>query len=308
MSIETHPEYPDDRAVMSALREMLATQPTLEFTPASRPVFDAMMEQTPAADGVSFEAATVGGVAGWWCRPGSGKAHTAILYFHGGAYVLGSAFGHRNFVSQIVKRTGIAAFLPDYRLAPEHAFPGAVDDARSTFSGLCDMGFETIALAGDSAGGGLALSLLALETIQARQGKGVAPRCAALMSPWTDLALTGGSMITRSDADPLVKRAELKKAADLYLRGSVATDPRASPLYQDLAGLPPLLVHVGEDEILLDDSRRVIEAATVARGEAALHIWEGMTHVFPSNLSQLQAANEALDMVGSFIRRHFETE
>lgn len=306
MSVETHPESPGDHAAMQAMREMLAGLPTLEFAPQSRQAFDALMEQTPVADSVSFEAATVGAAAGWWCRPATSNTGAAILYFHGGAYVLGSAIAHRHFVSQIVKRAGVPAFLTDYRLAPEHAFPAAVEDAQSAFAGLVEMGYETIALAGDSAGGGLALSLLALVAAQARQGKGVMPRCAALMSPWTDLALTGGSMITRAGADPLVKRAELKKAADLYLKGGDPTDPRASPLYRDLGGLPPLLVHVGEDEILLDDSRRVVEAATGAGGRAALHIWEGMTHVFPSNLSQLQAANEALDMVGAFIRKNLQ--
>ena len=306
MSIEIHQESPGDHAAMASMREMLAGLPTLEFAPPSRQAFDELMEQTPVADGVSFEAATVGTVAGWWCRPAAGKNGAAILYFHGGAYVLGSAKAHRHFVSQIVKRAGVTAFLPDYRLAPEHVFPAAVEDAQSVYGGLVDLGFETIALAGDSAGGGLALSLLALVAARARQSKGVMPRCAALMSPWTDLALTGGSMTTRADADPLVKGAELKKAADLYLRGGDPTDPRASPLYQDLGGLPPLLVHVGEDEILLDDSRRVVEAVRGAGGQAALHIWEGMTHVFPSNLSQLQAANEALDMVGAFIRQNMQ--
>lgn len=304
MTVETHQEHPGDRTVMQAMRAMLATLPTLEFAPASRPIFEELMQQTPAADGVEFEAGTVGSVSGWWCRPKAGATRAAILYLHGGAYVLGSASGHRNFVSQIVQRVGAPAFIPDYRLAPEQAFPAAIDDARAVFDGLCDLGYEAIAFAGDSAGGGLALSLLALVAAKAGQGAGIMPRCAALMSPWTDLALTGGSMITRAAADPLVKRDELKKAADLYLKGADPTDPSASPLYQPLGGLPPLLIHVGDDEILLDDSRRVAEAASRAGGEAALHIWQGMTHVFPSNLAQLQAARQALDMVGAFIRQH----
>ncbi|TPN50853.1 MULTISPECIES: alpha/beta hydrolase [unclassified Mesorhizobium] len=304
MSVEIHPEDERDRAVMQAMRTMLSTLPALEFSPVSRPAFEDLMQHTPAADGVSFERATVGVVSGWWCRPETEATHAAILYLHGGAYVLGSAIGHRNFVSQIVQRAGAPAFIPDYRLAPEHVFPAAVEDAQAAFNGLCDMGYEAIAMAGDSAGGGLALSLLALVAAKARQGTSVMPRCAALMSPWTDLALAGGSMLTRAESDPLVKRDELKKAADLYLKGADPTDPRASPLYQPLGGLPPLLVHVGYDEILLDDSRRVVEAASNAGDEAALHIWEGMTHVFPSNLAQLQAAREAVDMVGAFIRQH----
>ncbi|ESY88900.1 esterase [Mesorhizobium sp. LNHC220B00] len=304
MSVEIHPEDERDRAVMLAMRDMLATLPALEFAPASRPVFEDLMQHTPVADGISFETSTVGAVSGVWCRPMAGAARAAILYLHGGAYVLGSAIGHRNFVSQIVQRAGAPAFIPDYRLAPEHGFPAAIDDALSVFTGLCDMGYDATAIAGDSAGGGLALSLLALVAARARKGAGVMPRCAVLMSPWTDLALAGGSMLTRAEADPLVKRDELKKAADLYLKGTDPTDPRASPLYQPLGGLPPLLVHVGDDEILLDDSRRAVEAASSAGGEAALHIWEGMTHVFPSNLAQLQAARQAIDMVGAFIRQH----
>ncbi|WP_210240471.1 alpha/beta hydrolase [Mesorhizobium comanense] len=304
MSVEIHPEDERDRAIMQAMRELLATLPPLEFAPAARPAFEELMQQTPAADGISIEAGTVGTIPGWWCRPKAGATRAVILYFHGGAYVLGSAIGHRNFVSQIVQRAGAPAFIPDYRLAPEHAFPAAVDDALDVFTGLGKMGYEAIAVAGDSAGGGLALSLLALAAATARKGAGAMPRCAVLMSPWTDLALAGGSMLTRAQADPLVKRAELKKAADLYLRDADPTDPRASPLYQPLGGLPPLLVHVGDDEILLDDSRRVVEAASSAGGQAALHIWEGMTHVFPSNLAQLQAARQAIDIVGAFIRQH----
>ncbi|WP_210242292.1 alpha/beta hydrolase fold domain-containing protein [Mesorhizobium sp. B2-3-12] len=304
MSVEIHPQDEHDRTVMRAMRDMLATLPALEFAPPSRPAFEELMQQTPVADGISFETGMVGAVAGVWCRPKADAARAAILYLHGGAYVLGSAVGHRNFVSQIVLRAGAPAFIPDYRLAPEHAFPAAIDDAQSVFTGLCDLGHEAIALAGDSAGGGLALSLLALVAAKARQGTGVMPRCAALMSPWTDLALAGGSMLTRAATDPLVRRDELKKAADLYLKGADPIDPRASPLYQHLGGLPPLLIHVGDDEILLDDSRRVAEAASSAGGEAALHIWEGMTHVFPSNLAQLQAARQAVDMIGAFMRQH----
>lgn len=303
MSEEIHPMDEHDRAVMGAMREMLATLPPLEFAPASRPAFEALMEQTPAAEGVGFEAGTVGAVSGWWCRPKAGETRAAILYLHGGAYVLGSALGHRNFVSQIARRAGAPAFIPDYRLAPEHAFPAAIDDALTVFADLCDMGHEAIALAGDSAGGGLALSLLALVAATDRKGTRTMPRCAALMSPWTDLALTGGSMAARAVADPIVRQDELQKAAALYLNGADPADPRASPLHAQLGGLPPLLIHVGDDEILLDDSRRVAEAVSSAGGEAAMHVWEGMTHVFPSNL-ELHAAREAVDMAGAFIRRH----
>ena len=295
MSITYHAEQPRDVATMRAIRAELARNPPPAFGPETRPIFDALIGQTPTAE-VSYEEADVGGVRGWWCRPQRAAARTALLYLHGGAYVAGSASAFRHFVGQIAVRAQTAAFVADYRLAPEQPFPAAVTDAQAAYRGLVAAGFERIAVVGDSAGGGLTLALLALT----REQTGTRPAAAVTFSPWIDLTLSGDSMTTRAAADPLLHRKELDDAARLYLGDHDRRDPLASPLFGDLAGLPPLLVHVGEDEVLLDDSRRL-----EARYDSAeLHIWRGMAHVFPASVAVLGAAREALDQVGSFLRTH----
>ena len=165
-------------------------------------------------------------------------------------------------------------------------------------------GFNRIALAGDSAGGGLGLALLSVVTADAQAGNGPKPVAAAVMSPWADLAQTGDSMQDKASADPLLTRESLDAAAKLYLGEHDPRDPRASALYADPTGLPPVCLHVGDCEVLLDDSRRYAEAIEATGGSADLHVWQGMVHVFPANLGFLRAAPEALDLIGAFLHRH----
>jgi monoterpene epsilon-lactone hydrolase len=295
----------EDRAAMLAVRALLAVQPKLEFGPEARPDFDSLMERTPAAEGVTYDVATIGGVAGWWCRHQHPVDDCAVVYFHGGAYVLGSAAAYRNFVGQIAARAKVAIFIPDYSVAPEHPFPAAVNEAASVYRGLAASGLSKLVIAGDSAGGGLALALLLLVTSAVNDEPVPKPLAAVVMSPWADLALTGESMETRAKDDPMLTRDALNHAAQLYLGQEDRHDPKASPLYGEVTGLPPVMFHVGEDEILLDDSRRFANRIEAAGGDAQLHIWEGMTHVFPSNVA-LQAAKDALDEIGAFLRHQFD--
>ena len=297
-----HNEHLRDRAAMLLMRTVLAVQPKLQFGPASRPEFDDLMEKTPEAEGVTYEAAEVGAVKGWWCTPEHPLPGSAIVYFHGGAYVLGSATAYRNFVGQIAARAKTAVFVVDYSLAPEQVFPAAVNDAKAVYLGLASSGFSRLVIAGDSAGGGLALSLLLLTTAAALKGESPKALAAVVISPWTDLALTGDTIADRAGADPLLTPEALEEAAQLYLDHHDRRDPQASPLYGNMSGLPPVLFHVGEDEILLDDSRRFANQIEAAGGVAELHTWEGMTHVFASNVA-LQSAKEALDNVGEFVQR-----
>ena len=300
MSPVLHPLSDADRRAMAQIRQQAApARGVLE-----RAAFDTVMEHTPPAGGMMQEAGTVGGVPGWWSRPPGAPAAAAILYLHGGAYVLGSAAAYRNFVGQIAHSAGLAAFAPDYRLAPEHPFPAAVDDAQAVYRGLGELGFSDILLVGDSAGGGLTLVLLALASASARDGRGAAPRAAAVMSPWTDLALTGATLVSKAEADPLLTPAALHSAAAQYLGAHDPRDPKASPLYGDLAGLASVMIQVGGDEILLDDARRYAERMAAAGGEIQLHQWAGMPHVFPANIGVLTAAQPAVDAIGSFLRRH----
>lgn len=251
---------------------------------------------------MTFKAASIGGVAGWWCRPATTLDGCAVLYLHGGAYVLGSAAAYRNFCGQIAARAGAAVFIVDYALAPEQQFPQAFNDAEAAYRGLGEAGFSRLVIAGDSAGGGLALALLLSWTAAAKQNDGQRPVAGVAVSPWTDLALTGQSLETRASDDPLLTRDMLDEAAGLYLGDHDRRDPKASPLHGDFTGLPPVLIHVGEDEVLLDDSRRVAVRIEATDGSVQLNVWQGMTHVFASNL-MLQAAKEALDDVGSFIHQ-----
>jgi acetyl esterase/lipase len=299
-----HPEHLLDRAAMLAMRTMIALQPTADLGPGGRTAFDALMERTPAAAGVAYEAAKVGGVPGWWCRPAFVAADAAILYLHGGAYVVGPAQAYRHFVGQIAARAKAPAFVADYGLAPERPFPAAVDDADAAYRGLAAAGFSKTSIAGDSAGGGLALVTAARMAQAAWDGAVSCPVAIAVMSPWTDLALTGDSVVARAKHDPLLTCETLESAQHFYLGQMDAKDPRVSPLYGDLASLPPVLLHVGEDEILLDDARRYTDLLAKSGSAAELHVWQGMVHVFPANLAVLHAGREALDITDDFLRRN----
>jgi epsilon-lactone hydrolase len=300
-----HSEHLADRAAMLAMRTVIALQPKADLGPAGRAAFDELMEKTPSAEGITYEAASVGGVPGWWCRPAEAEVGPAILYLHGGAYVVGSARAYRHLAGQIASRANAPAFVTDYGLAPERPFPAAVEDAEAAYRGLADAGFSRIAVAGDSAGGGLALVMVGRMTRVARDHAAPRPVAVCVISPWTDLALTGGSIESRAKHDPLLSRDALEVARQLYLGQADAKDPRASPMYGEPTGLPPILLHVGEDEILLDDAQRYADLLAKSGSAAELHIWHGMTHVFPANLALLKAAGEALDIAGEFLRRHF---
>lgn len=277
--------------------------------PAARPAFDGIMQRTPVATGTTFEAGTVGGVAGQWCRPVTPVAlavpTSAGLFLHGGAFVMGSSGSHRNLVSHLVSRTGVEFFIPDYRLAPEHPFPAAVDDTLAAYRGLVASGRQRLALCGDSAGGNLALVALAqLVAEAAPTGTGPAPVAALVFSPWTDLALTAASMQTRAEADPVFTPAALASFAQHYLQGHDPLDQRASPLYGPLAGLPPVQVHVGDAEILLDDAVQYAAQGQAAGAPVGLHVWQGLPHGFAANVAGLEGAVLALDLGAAFLKEN----
>jgi acetyl esterase/lipase len=295
-----HPLSPEDSAAMSALRSAVAGMKGKLAGVAARGPFNGIMEHVAAPDGVAFGADTVGGISGWWAKPAQARKGAAILHLHGGWFNWGTASAFRNLVGHIAIAAGADAFIPDYRLAPEHPFPAAVKDAEACYRGLVDLGIKRIALTGDSAGGNLALVLLSIATAQVGSA-GIAPVGAAVLSPMTDLALTGERFETRAGADPYFVRSQAAGLMRSYLGESDPKNPLASPLYGDLSGLPPVRVHVGDDEVLLDDSRRYVERAVAAGVDARLDIWMGMPHGFVNGVGNMQAANQALRAIGAFL-------
>jgi acetyl esterase/lipase len=266
----------------------------------ARAPFNGIMERVPSPDGIAFEADSVGGISGWWAMPTRARKSAAILHLHGGWFNWGAAQAFRKLVGHIATAAGAHAFIPDYRLAPEHPFPAALKDAEACYRGLVDRGIKKIALTGDSAGGNLALVLLSIASAQAGSA-GIAPEGAVALSPVTDLALTGESFETRADADPYFVKSQVAGLVRSYLGENDPKNPLASPLYGDLAGLPPVRVHVGDDEVLLDDSRRYVERAVAAGVDAKLDLWMGMPHGFVSSVGNLHAANQALGAIGTFL-------
>jgi monoterpene epsilon-lactone hydrolase len=296
-----HPLNDKDDRVIAALRAQVAPLKGKLDGPHGRGMFDDVMEQTPDAAGVRYVPGAVGGVRGIWCHPQSPRPGVALQHLHGGGYVLGSAHAYRHFVGQIAARANVSAFVAEYRLAPEHPFPAAVDDARAVYRGLADQGAQRIVITGDSAGGGLALVLLAAAHAEAASGRGLAPSGAAVMSPWTDLTLAGASLQSRADDDPLNTKEMLAAMAAAYLRTQDASAALASPLEGTLTGLPPIQLHVGTRDVLLDDTLRYVACAREAGVDATAHVWEGMTHVFQSSVGSLDAAGRSLNIIAGFL-------
>jgi acetyl esterase/lipase len=297
-----HSLIPGDREIVAAIRTQAEPFKGTMTGPDAREAYDAIIEQTPDAPGVTYERGEVGGVRGVWCRPQTAVSGSVLLYLHGGGYVLGAAHAYRRLAGQIAARANAAAFVPDYRLAPEHPFPAALDDALAVYRGLVAEGAQEIALVGDSAGGGLSLALLGRIQGEAREGVADGPAGVVALSPWTDLALSGASVTERADEDPILTPAMLAIMSASYLQGHDPRDPLASPLFGSLASLPPIQVHVGTSEILLDDSRRFVERAQGEGVAATVHIWEGMLHVFPTSAGALDAADKALDTMAAFLK------
>lgn len=225
-----------------------------------------------------------------------------ILYFHGGGYSLCSPRTHRHLVCHIARACKAVAFVPNYRLAPEYPYPAAFDDAVKTYRWLLKNGIKPqhLAVMGDSAGGGLALVLLQY----LRDKKMPLPACAVLLSPWTDLSVSGESIIKNKRKDPLLEPIALYKFARYYLPDGDLRNPRISPLFGSFANLPPLLFQVGECEILLDDARRAAEKAKASGVETEITIYRRMIHVFQYLTPLIREATRAIEEIGSFVQRH----
>ena len=248
------------------------------------------------------EPFTIKHIPAEWVIAPNASEEQVILYLHGGGYIIGSINTHRELASRISRASGARVLLIEYRLAPESKFPAAVDDATLAYRWLLKEGFnpDNLAIAGDSAGGGLTLATL----ITLRDQGEPLPAAAVCLSPWTDLEGRGESMVTNAEKDPWLSPDSTSEIASLYLGDTDPSNPLASPLHADLKELPPILIQVGTAEILLDDSRRFAERAKTAGVEVELEIWEDMIHVFQAFATYLPEGKQAITKIGKFIKDH----
>ncbi|MGV0739729.1 alpha/beta hydrolase [Mycobacterium syngnathidarum] len=262
--------------------------------------FDTMHPEPPAD--VTVTEANLGGTKGRWVStPESGDA--VVIHVHGGAFMLGSSFGYREFASRIARAAAARVLLPDYRLAPEHQCPAASDDVVRVYRALLADGVDpaSVVVAGDSAGGNIALAAI----VTLKKAGDRLPAGVVLLSPVADLTLSGDSMTTLAAQDPISTRAAAEQGVGLYLPPDIdAADDRASAMFADLSGLPPLLVQAGTHEILLDDAIRVAENARNAGVEVDLQLSYQMTHVFQTFAYRFEEAQRAVDRIGGFVRRN----
>lgn len=286
---------------IGAVRELLADSQLPEDIGELRKAYDAMGEIFPTAADVMVEKVDADGVPAEWSSTPGVAQDRVIMYVHGGGYVIGSVASHRHVVTELGRAAGTRTLSLDYRLAPEHPFPAAVDDALAGYRFLLAQGIKpgNIAIAGDSAGGGLVVAtLLAIKEAGLEQ-----PACGFCISPWVDLESLGDSMISKASVDPLVQKDELLGMAMAYLNGADARSPLAAPLYGDLHGIAPLLIQVGAAETLLDDATRLASVAGAADVEVNLQIWPEMIHVWHFFHPILGAARHAIKSAGETISR-----
>ena len=294
---------PQAEFMMSAMREMrsgaAAAAPSSmeEMRAAANPMLGGM---ATVPEGVRFEAVDAGGVPAIWVVPDGAVSDRVIQYVHGGGYVLGTAETHQSMIGHLAKATGCRALSVDYRLAPEHPHPAAVTDSVAVYEWLLGQGIAAgnIAIAGDSAGGGLTMA-----TLVAIRDRGLpTPATGVPLSPWVDLEGTGESMRTKAESDLLLTVDGLQMMAGLFLAGGSATDPLAAPLHADLTGIAPIYIQVGAEETLLDDATRLATNAAVAGVEVRLDVFPEMWHVFQLAAGNLPEADDAISRIASWLR------
>ena len=288
---------------IDAIRALLSAKPRPVGWAERRQRLDEVGSVWPAATDVKLEPVDLGGVPGEWSSVAGSDASRVLMFFHGGGYCSGSIRSHRRLVTEAGRSAGIRTLAVGYRLAPEHPFPAAMDDALTAWHFLRQQGIAArhIAIGGDSAGGGLAVVL----NNRLRDADEELPGCVWLVSPWTDLTMSGSTLITKDNVDPIIHKGYLGELADAYVPpGMDRKDPRVSPLYADLKGLPPMLVQVGSAETLLEDATRFAAAAGAADVSVTLEIWPHMIHAWPMWNAGLKPGRSALAHAGAFMRAH----
>lgn len=284
--------------VISFLKNRPIESPDIPIEQA-RAAFDAVANMFLLPEDVRRQPVDIDGTPAEWIWVGE-PSDGVIYYLHGGGYVIGSVNSHREMVSRIARAAGARALAIDYRLAPEHPFPAAVEDATKAYRWLLGQGIspKNIVIAGDSAGGGLTASTL----VALRDAGDPLPAAAVCISPWTDLEGTGESVVTKADVDPMIRPEDLKAGAARYHGGTSPRHPLVSPIYADLSGLPPLLIQVGTSEVLLSDAQRLAARAKAAGVDVTLEEWEEMIHVWHFFAFMLPEGQQAIERIGEFVR------
>jgi acetyl esterase/lipase len=289
---------------LQAIVEMLRSQPVVDPNASveeARAGFEQVASMFPVEADIKREVVSAGGVKAEWVSAPDADAGRAVLYLHGGGYVIGSINTHRSLAARLSRASKARVLVIDYRLAPEHPHPAAVDDSVAAYRWMLGQGLKParISVAGDSAGGGLTVATL----VAIRDAKLPLPAAGACLSPWVDLEGIGESMTTKAGVDPIVQKAGLLQMAAAYLGGKDARTPLAAPLYADLSGLPPLLIQVGTAETLLDDASRLAERARKAGVTVSYEPWESMIHVWHLFAPMLDEGQQAIDRIGEFVRK-----
>jgi monoterpene epsilon-lactone hydrolase len=289
---------------LQTLIEMLRSRPALAgmSIEEQRANFEEMASLSPVPPDLHREPVDAGGVPAEWIAVPGAAEDRVILYLHGGGYVIGSLDTHREMISRLSRAASARALAIDYRLAPEHAYPAAVEDSTAAYRWLVSTGVDPsrLVIAGDSAGGGLTVASL----VVLREAGEPLPTAGVCLSPWVDLECLGESMTAKAEVDPIVQREPILAMAKAYLGNAHPRTPLASPLYADLKGLPPLLIQVGTAEALLDDSMRLAERAKSAGVEVVLEPWDDMIHVWQLFAAMLPEGQRAIERIGEFIRKH----
>jgi monoterpene epsilon-lactone hydrolase len=272
---------------------------------AARAQFTEMLARIPPPEGVEFDKVEAGGVPAFWSNDAKAAQDRVLLYLHGGGYVIGEPWGYRPLWSGLARACGARGLGVDYRLGPEHPFPAAVEDAVAAYRWLLDQGFAPgrIAVAGDSAGGGLAIAMM----VQALRLGLPMPAAALAISPWVDLASAGGSIVSKAAEDPSLTVEGLHNCARQYLAGASVAEPLASPVHADLTGICPLLIQVGSAEILLDDAVRLAGRAGAAEVEVQLQVWPQMPHVWHAFAFMLDEGMQATLQAAEFLKSRMQS-
>ena len=292
-----------DRSEIQAIRDLLSSKPRPVGWAQRRARLDEVGAYWPVADDVELNPVDLDGVPGEWSMVPGTDPSRVLVFFHGGGYCSGSVRSHRRMATEAGRAAGVRTLAVGYRLAPEHPFPAARDDALTAWHWLRRQGIDAahIAVGGDSAGANLSVALIN----QLRAESEELPACAWLVSPWTDLTMSGSTMTTKDAVDPLMHKGYIEELANAYVpAGMESNDPRISVLYADLHGLPPALIQVGADETLLDDASRFATAAGAADVPVTLEIWPHMIHAWHLWNAHLDAGRRALASAAAFIRRH----